>query len=459
MTLPSPHFMKNVAKPTIEKLHVQKIDHNQKIQFVAYCKYCSEGFKSDNDLYQHRRNHEKCPYEGCKFNASSKAIADHVQRVHLKTNTLVKIQDLTTPEQIEKWRQERRKRYPTASNVSLRQQAQEERMQRGEKLQEKQQRFGDSQQKNHIKNFDKRNQDKNNQQNRHKNRDRQYPNKRERPQNFNSNVENSEGSTKSCPPIDNLPEKKSENVPEKKSDSLPEKTSSSLHEKKSNNHPKKKFDNVKPDEQRIDQDSSDDEQRATPRFIGTSQMKDYHQVETIVKEHAALSILGMYGTDSECDEDGELRSSDDPEETAIPIDGVAESEIIDEKPVDEEQFLDEDNNDAPDVESVKRTEQILPPPDGKNCRKRKHETYNAKRANIVKPRTILDYGKLRSKPSVNPFLEKLLQHDIRHERNILLQCVNYVVRNNFFAIPTAQPDEASKETLTAIESQANVEMI
>lgn len=29
-------------------------------------------------------------------------------------------------------------------------------------------------------------------------------------------------------------------------------------------------------------------------------------------------------------------------------------------------------------------------------------------------------------------LEKLLEPDIRHERNVILQCVRYVVQNNFF---------------------------
>lgn len=31
-------------------------------------------------------------------------------------------------------------------------------------------------------------------------------------------------------------------------------------------------------------------------------------------------------------------------------------------------------------------------------------------------------------------LEKLLRKEIRHERNVILQCVNYVVKNNFFDV-------------------------
>ncbi|KAL1397336.1 hypothetical protein pipiens_020149, partial [Culex pipiens pipiens] len=36
-------------------------------------------------------------------------------------------------------------------------------------------------------------------------------------------------------------------------------------------------------------------------------------------------------------------------------------------------------------------------------------------------------------------LEKLLDKDIRHERNVLLQCVRFVVDNKFFGI--GQPKE------------------
>lgn len=58
-------------------------------------------------------------------------------------------------------------------------------------------------------------------------------------------------------------------------------------------------------------------------------------------------------------------------------------------------------------------------------------------------------------PSVNPFLEKLLQEDIRHERNVLLQCVNYVVRNNFFDPP---PPIAVSNTTAEIVVAERTEM-
>lgn len=38
------------------------------------------------------------------------------------------------------------------------------------------------------------------------------------------------------------------------------------------------------------------------------------------------------------------------------------------------------------------------------------------------------------------FFLQLLAPDIRHERNVLLQCVRYIVRNNFFGLDRPQPN-------------------
>lgn len=170
MTLPSPFFQTNhhVQKfPTIQNKtqenkqpQDEQPKHPQQQQFkrnpASFCKYCQLGFDSDTELFQHRRSHIKCPYDECKFNANEVTVANHIQRAHLKQNTTVKIADLTTPEQIEKWREERRKRYPTTQNVILRQQLQEEKLKRGEKLHDSRKRFGDNQQRDFVQNLGKK---------------------------------------------------------------------------------------------------------------------------------------------------------------------------------------------------------------------------------------------------------------------------------------------------------------
>lgn len=452
MTLPSPHFS-SVEVPA--KLHVPAINKSEQkppLRFVAYCKFCREGFASDNDLFQHRRNdHEKCPYDDCKFNASSKAVAEHITRVHIKSNTLVKIQDLTTPEQIEKWREERRKRYPTASNVALRQQAREERFLRGEKLQDRNQRFGDSKQKNHIKSFDNRNNHKQN--NRNHKFDERGPNNKshDKSNRFNKNDKRHQNSVLNCEKIEAQDHSHTEAV-------VPLNDNAG---KPSVQRPEKKA--FKPTKIPIDEDSSDDEQRPTPRFKGTSQMKDYHKVETIVKERAALSILEMYGSESDV---SDLEACSENLGIDIKSPPLAETVAETETPTEETAMVGDNqsnnNEDEPTVDdegeapdevpidhqtSSNNQEQTSTPFADKNSRKRKRE-YEAKaHAIATKKRTVLDYAKLKNQPSVNPFLEKLLQQDIRHERNILLQCVNFVVKNNFFDVGQSRnkPEESENK--------------
>lgn len=423
------------------KEEIKKPNHS-----VAYCKYCREGFSSENELFQHRKSHERCPFEDCQFNASGKVIAEHVQRVHMKTNSLVKIQDLTTPEQVEKWREERRKRYPTSANVSLRQQAQEARFQRGEKLQDRQQRFGDFQQRNHIKNLDNRNQQKGdwNQKKNQRHQKRDHFDKSDRKQHQKDGKDESP-QTSSAPTVSGSQEQ--ETIPTPKPDRRkdfvkPVNTTKPQPALKA--FPKASIPS--------NEDSSDDESRATPRFKGTSQMKNYHQVETIVKEQPALSILGMYGSDSE----SEVEEKEPAEAPAKPYAASEDIEMKNELvQCSEEGQLDENAIDeAPEEIPIDHITDAMPPASTslateKPGRKRNRDNQQSRRQDKKKPRTVLDYSKLRLKPSVNPFLERLLQDDIRHERNVLLQCVNYVVKKRFFDKERADEPVESTQRVTS----------
>lgn len=425
MALPSPCFTQNVKKAVApEKTHVKQDEVKQPNHFIAYCKVCREGFSSENLLFQHRKTHERCPYDGCSFNANSKVIAEHVQRVHIKSNTLVKIQDLTTPEQIEKWREERRKRFPTAANVLLRQQAKEARFERGEKLQDRQQRFGDSKQRNHIKNFDNRN---NKGDNRHENKRNHQNNRRDRP--WKQRNENRE-----TPGDEKLKNEKEETTQQVRSSgqSSVVPTTSCIKEVKF----------LQPAINHRDEESSDEESKATPKFKGTSMMKDYHEVKTIVQEKAALSVLGMYGSDTESEVDSQVEAATVIEEPEVSSwEKVEEQKEESKEERAEDNPMSDDDLEAPEEVPIQHnSEGNLPDPSTstepeKLSRKRRHEAQQSQRFVRPKPRRGLDYSKLRTMSSVNPFLEKLLQEDIRHERNVLLQCVNYVVRSNFFESP------------------------
>lgn len=435
MALPNPFFNQNEIKNVEEvKAHVNKPRNNfhdrnqhgnrknqnssqnndgQNQSWVAWCKYCRQGFASDTELYQHRGGHVKCSFEGCKFNASVLVVDEHFQKVHNKTNPIKKIQDFSTPEDIEKWRQERRKRYPTVANMQLRQQSQEERFSRGEKLEDKKSRFGD---------------------------------KKERNQNRNKPQKDQNRAKKQKPKKPQHPAKSNEQVPEVKKVVVPVPIVT-LKE--------------------VDLSSDDEGYIKMPKFGGTSMMKNYHSVEEVIKEKSALTVLGMYGSDSDsnCESENEEKAVDVvvPEEKLVePVVVVSEikENVIEETTtmVTEEQPEVEENlpisdSEAPEEAPIEhQQEQVpdVPKPNNNKDLKRKREPFN--KNNKPKPSSsVLNYSKLR-KTCGNPFLEKLLQEDMRHERNVLLQCVSYVVKHNFFGV--GQP---SKEEIKNTEVSSKLE--
>ena len=431
MALPNPFFNQNEIKNVQGvKAHVNKPRNNfhdrnqhgnkrnqnnnqdtdgQNQSWVAWCKYCRQGFASGTELYQHRGGHIKCTFEGCKFNASVQVVDEHFQKVHNKTNPIVKIKDFSTPEDIEKWRQERRKRYPTAANMQLRQQSQEERFSRGEKLEDKKSRFGD---------------------------------KKERNQNRNKTSKDQNRAKKQKPKKSQHAAKTNEHEPEIKKFVVPAIT-----------------------KKEVELSSDDEGYIKMPKFGGTSLMKNYHSVEEVIKEKSALTVLGMYGgsdSDSNCESDNEVKSQNVivPEEKlkekVVELPEIKENVIVestamdtDEQPEVEENHPASDNEapeEAPIEHQQEQTISVQKPNDHKNL-KRKKEPFN--KNNKSKPSSsVLNYSKLR-KTCGNPFLEKLLQEDMRHERNVLLQCVSYVVKNNFFGVGQVAKDEVKDSEVSS----------
>lgn len=95
-------------------------------------------------------------------------------------------------------------------------------------------------------------------------------------------------------------------------------------------------------------------------------------------------------------------------------------------------------------------------PINENTSANKHKSHNNKtRKNKNKNKTKTEL-KLSRKPTL---LQQLLADEIRHERNIILQCVRYVVQSNFFEpntnslshnvlnVSKNQPDESSERII------------
>lgn len=346
---------------------------------------------------EHKSQHQKCNIDGCKFEGHEIIVTKHIQMQH-STGLYDRLKNLETPEDISKWREERKKRYPTKANIELRQQMQEERNKRGERLTNSTARFGRSS-------------------------DRRSGNNKSTEQNH--------------PPDTKKGGKKKRRRPNKKNILKVERR-----------------ENENGDNESVDKDSVSC--NGMPRFCGTSQMKNYKYRKEVEPKNALSSLLGMYESDSNASEQGsdEEESSEETEsETTIlkstePSDNESaqEANITEEEPTSHiaernsvsESSIEEEPNDPEDLPFE---EPILKQEDASDFITATEVTEEAKSSKrklkemdkrISKRPTIMDLSKKYR--NQNTMLEKLLQNNIRHERNVLLQCVRHVVKENFFGI-------------------------
>lgn len=85
--------------------------------------------------------HKTCNLDGCKFTAHEKIVENHIRMQH-STGLYDKIRNINTPEDIARWVEERKRRYPSKENVIKRQQVQEEMLKKGVKIGKNFNKFG-----------------------------------------------------------------------------------------------------------------------------------------------------------------------------------------------------------------------------------------------------------------------------------------------------------------------------
>lgn len=401
MALPSPAFVSDqkprddnptqqASKPAVQQANN---NFNQNRQKSFDCRVCSIKYDTQNELFQHRKNHETCAFDGCKFNALEAVVTAHYQRAHVG-NSSMKVQDLSTPEEIEKWREERRRRYPTVANVTLKQQISAEKNQRGERIQKSDRKFSDFKQKKFIES---------NGRDQHQNH-----NKRNHRQNQNHKKSFNRNQPYAKNPHQN-------------------------HHQQSNEPPKVANIKTSPAVDAVEKS------RKTPAFGGMAVEKQ--QQESPAEPKNSLSLLGQYSSSDEAS-DGEVIE----EPTSLPINNETVEPEPDVSKVDSE----------PEEVPIDRKVEIQPSqPEKINKQPRKHppKDFNRAKRKLDRNQPLLDYSKLR-RTSANPFLEKLLQDDIQHERNVILQCINFIVKSDFLGIekstvvqpPQSGADESNNKT-------------
>ncbi|XP_076249508.1 FMR1-interacting protein NUFIP1 [Calliopsis andreniformis] len=102
-----------------------------------YCEICDREFSSEDDLSEHKKEHKLCGIDGCTFSAHPLLVEKHITMQH-STGLYHRIKNVSTPEDIEKWIMERKKRYPTKTNIELRKAEEMEKVQRGEVIKQHQ---------------------------------------------------------------------------------------------------------------------------------------------------------------------------------------------------------------------------------------------------------------------------------------------------------------------------------
>ncbi|KAK9738759.1 Nuclear fragile X mental retardation-interacting protein 1 (NUFIP1) [Popillia japonica] len=97
------------------------------------CDTCDRIFQNAYYYESHMKEHIVCNIDGCTFTAHEKIVNNHIKSQH-STGLYDKIRHLSTPEDIQRWREERKHRYPTKANIAKKQDAKEEKIMRGERL-------------------------------------------------------------------------------------------------------------------------------------------------------------------------------------------------------------------------------------------------------------------------------------------------------------------------------------
>lgn len=333
-----------------------------------WCESCDRDFPSKDLLDKHKSEHKTCGIDGCKFVGHPLVVEKHVNQQH-ESGLFDKLKNLETPEDITKWREERRRKYPTQANIELKQKARDARRDRGEKLEQPNPKFN--------------------------------RNPKQKQANRRNNRKNKPGADASKRPSNQKTQPSSATDP-------------------------------------------DEVNQGIVMFKGTRGMWDEEETletqtdksdEEIVATNPLLKLIGMYSDDSDVSEDeqkaagtitSELLSSPVPE---IPACNDQVALVI--PPVTAEEM-------PKDIERPKSNERVETKPSSSG--KRKHNNTELledtdqphvikKKGEVIK--SGLNYSSLkRAKP--NTLLFKLLQGEIRHERNLLLQAVRFVIQNNFF---------------------------
>ncbi|XP_049611800.1 FMR1-interacting protein NUFIP1 [Syngnathus scovelli] len=106
----------------------KKRQNKKEPEYMHFCDPCDKGFKTQEKYEEHVAQHIKCSVPDCSFMAHEKIVSFHWKNTHAPGMKRIK---LDTPEEIAKWREERRKNYPTLKNIEKKRKLMQEREETG----------------------------------------------------------------------------------------------------------------------------------------------------------------------------------------------------------------------------------------------------------------------------------------------------------------------------------------
>ncbi|XP_055682175.1 FMR1-interacting protein NUFIP1 [Lutzomyia longipalpis] len=297
-----------------------------------WCETCEWSFFSIEKFEQHKAEHKRCEFDGCAFEGHSRLLAKHLE-IHNS-----KLGSIESAEDIAKWREERRKNYPTAKNIELRRKAQVEKNKRGERISERKTRFGEK---------------------------------------LKGQFKSSKNQFRKRTPTVNVP--------------------------------------ASPEETCLKEELN----QGVSMFRGTSSIEDYVDVQNNV----LAQLLSVYESGSESESEGESKEVEKQKDETV-ISKTVEHDLPKEHKISS-QKNEKGASHSREITAVEKPEKFT-----------KRKFSKDAKDGTEKPTKIykgLNYDFLRRRHPPT-MLSKLLEKEIRHERNVLFQCVRYVVEKDFLGV-------------------------